>query len=408
MANRDLRRIDFCKSKSKLQVGVDLGTPLDVVGLIGLASLGCEPLVVHLRDTASGILSRVNQNSGAFENRLLTSIADSGFVIGTPTQFDLIPSPTVAGLLASPVPVTAGAVQVLPATVPTSLFNWGVGGAAITRTQDGIAVNLASDTAAFNLALWRGFGSLASGGNFYVEFPTGSGQEWTGSVNVRANRRYVPFLSLPHVPSLQPLGITFNSIDGYRIVPLSPFIGVKQVGSCVARVYSLQVAPSLLTCNGNVPLTPFGEPNGPSLTRTYCRHRFAAFDTPGLGGNIAQSFFVGKGDVRGYICVYADSSRVSSVSISPGSALGSTGVSVPTITTTPAGSFPAPSAGWNFDTIYQFDVAGTEASYAVSITSPAGTITIDTFVPWSGTAHVRTFEMYADAHAAGNPNLACS
>ena len=408
MANRDLRRADFCRSKTRLQLGVDLQAPLDTTGLLGLASLGCHPLISHLRDVSTDVLSRVNQNTGALTDELLTSISDSGFIFGSPTLFDNTPAPTIAGLRAAPALVGAGTVVIPPVTVPSSLFTWSVGGAALTKVQNGSSLSLASDPTAFNRLLFRGFGSLASGGNLYVEFPAESGQEWTGTTNVRANHAYIPFLSLPFVPSLQPLGVSFDLALGYRILPSSAFIGVKQVMACVAEVYSLQVAPCLIECNGDIPPNPFGEPNGPSLTRKYCHHRFTGFTAPSFGGSITQTYDIDKSKCRGFVCIYADSSRVTGVSLSPGAALGASGVSVPTITETPAASFPAPAAGWNFDTVYQFDVAGTEAAYDVAVTSPAGTITITGFVPWSGNAHVRCFEMFVDAHAAGNPNLACS
>ena len=389
MANRDLRKIDFCKSRSRIQIGVDLVAPLDAVGLLGLTSLGCEPLIVHLRDAAGIVVSRVNQQSGTQTAQLLDSISNAGFIVGSPTQQDLLPSPTVAGLLGAPLPVTAGSVQVLPTTALASTLTWSIGSHPFIKAQDGQAVDLSSDPSSFGTSTF-GFGGGSSGGGIvYVEFPANSGQEWTANRNLRANRQYVPISSLPFVPSLQPLMITFVSPTGYK-VPFLSFGGDP--------LYSYQVSPCLVTCNGSKPpLTPAEVvSNGPSLTRERSHYRSPKFTTPGLGSSTTQAIDLSKSFFRAFLCIYADSRRVTSVTVSGHGLLSINGVASPAVPALPGSAITPPTGGWIFDTLYQFDIVGNEASYAVTITGPSGSAS-PTIVPWSSSqgAHVRCFEMFA-------------
>ena|SRR5579872_891282 len=415
---KEIQQIDFCKGRlTKIAKSFDLAAPVDTAPLLGLASLGCRPLVSHRQDAGSEILSRFKQDKGTITEQILTTPNDSGVTGTFPNFEECFPyGALIAGLVGSN-PIIGSATNPFPTTEPNRTLLWTVGNAGFTSVVNGTPQSLTGDPTAFDRGSSAeaqvGFGGTnggASGGNMLVQLPPDN-REYTGGVRLRANHHYVPFIELPYSPLLQPLLFQYSSAFGYSIIP-GFFTGGQAVigtnGTCDVEGYGAPVAPCLVSANGDFAPAQSNELNGPSLSRQYNLYRLAPFTLPGFGGSFNQTFDVPQSKIRAYLCVYVDSSRIDSVVCHEGANAGTTAVSLPTPGNGPPSAFTPVFPGIAFDTVYQFAVVGNEATYTFDVTHGATTITTtaSAFFTLGGT-HIRAFEVYLDMHKTGNPSLVC-
>jgi hypothetical protein len=409
-----IQLLDFCKTGiKKVAQSFNLGAPLTAVTPVGLDSLGCQPLLSHRGDAGHEILSQIKQDKGSVVRQLLTTPNDSGFIGTFPAIQECLPYGGMIAGLRGAVPLPGTAVNPFPTTAPTTHLTWSVSGAAFAHTVNGRPQDLSGDPTAFDNfsgASRVGFGGVlggASGANTLVQLPPDN-REYTGGVRLRANHPYIPYLQLPYSPLLEPLLYQFDPVYGYFITP--GWIGFGgDNGTCQVIGYAAPVTPCIITANGDFALPNSTEPNGPSLHRLYNLYRFSPFTMPGYGNDQTSTWDLSRTNLRGFLCVYVDSNRVDHVSLNGAGSMGSSGVTLPIPGSGPPSAFTPVFPGIAFDTIYQFDIVGNEATYSFNVTRGATTITT---VPQAlyndGGTHIRCFEAYIDMAKSGNPALPCT
>ncbi len=394
MAKR-IQLFDFCKSGAgKAAKSYDFSAPLTGIEPVGLNSFSCDPLLAHRTAAGQVIFSQFNQNTGAYIQALLTTPTDTGII----DHFPLPPGEclpygaNIAGLRGA-TPVIGSATNPFPVLQPDRTLLWSVGGAGFVSVINGVAQDLSGDATAFyrgSALAMTGFGGTntgSSGGGTFVQLPPDN-REYVGGVRLRANHHYVPFLKLPYVPSLQSLRFFYNPSHGYYVrTDAEVGFGTGPVAAAAAPV-----TPCLLLQNGDFGVADAADPSGPSLTRQYNFFRLTPFIVPPYNGSISATFDLSRTNCRAFMVVYVDSSQISNVTCSAGAG-GSSAVTHPTITSGPPLFTPL---SINYDTVYQFAITGSEASYTFDVTHGVTTTTTNPLMAgsFSGGAHVRAYEAF--------------
>lgn len=126
MPIQQLDLVDFCNQPLKASKKISLQPPLDAVEPVGLASLGCNPLLSHQETGTGTILSRVNQKTGTDTGSLLTTTDDSNH--NTSPFY----SAYIAGLRAAN-PISGSVASPFPASLVNYQYDWTIGGFTAAR-----------------------------------------------------------------------------------------------------------------------------------------------------------------------------------------------------------------------------------------------------------------------------------
>lgn len=189
MAN-ELVRLDGCKRPFQQRKTVSLQAPLDAVEPIGLASMGCTPVVTTLAASNQAIAARVKEENGAYDQTLLTSANSADLSASNPGYSAYVAAfrgdNPIVGTVASPYPV--------------SDITWNF---TLNRETETIAVNEKSGFIPFNGGIYGsspvfGFGGNVAAGNVIV---LGGGEEFESIGLYNAYKSYHQNWQVGYVPS---------------------------------------------------------------------------------------------------------------------------------------------------------------------------------------------------------------
>lgn len=397
MAEGRLVLVDFCKGALRISKRYDLQTPLDVVEPVAISSMGCQPLVSHVKAANNAILSRVQQRSGAYVESVLTTTAPTGLLTPADNQYSAF-----IGGIPGAVPISGSDGQEFPLPALPADITYTIEGIPYAHIVNGVPQNLSSDPNALRTNTQLGRGAPAPAGGMNTILPDGI--QYQAGVDVRYYQTYYPTVLAPFDPNAGSLGVDFVSGSDYSID--SPaWVNFGQTSDADPTVTTtalrFRCAPCLKSApGGEFPLEPVYN-DGPSLNLKNARLLLTGeqFTVPGFGGGIVKTVNVAKSLFRGFMCVYVNAAFTSNVSVSPSSG-GSVSSVGPIHIQAGATRFPT----IDFDTVYQFDITSNVASFTFNVTGQVKSMTWTTpnfFNPVTAPGHY-CWEVFLHIHATGN------
>lgn len=348
-----LTLVDFCSQPLKGTKKVSLQSPLDVVEPLGLASLGCNPLLSH-RETGTGnILSRVNHKNGLDTASLLTTTDDGN------TSTSPFYSAYIAGLRATN-PITGTVPSPFPASLVDYQFDWTIGGFTAARLSHPLN-NL------FNFGEFPvGFGGFRA--NPWLILGGPETYDAVGLSFLHPYHTYNQQLLIGFCPTDSMTVIYDASVPELKWHDSSPnatsFSFSKEIdnGDGTATVYSVNLTmwecfPALTNFSGTTVSPDILFPTSleaqlpPGFTRTYGYLSEGNITIPGYGGTITPTTYVVP-PVRPWMVVYA-TALTDSITLNgnPGASFGG---SVPTARVP---YFAPPNDQWAAPQSYSWDLS---------------------------------------------------
>lgn len=378
MPDKQIQIVDFCKPGFNINRKVSLQTPLDTVEPLGLASLGCQPVLSHRTTPNEVVMSRVKHDSGVSTKSLLTSGNDAAprdwpYYSAYIASFrDVNP---VAGTVTSP----------FPATDVTYQFDWTVQGLDAYREANPVS------SPRFSFAP-VGFGAPRP----YPFLHLGGGETYdaSGLGFRRAYHSYQQQLLIGYCPSI-PLTLVHDAAvpetrwpnggleaGGFLFSLDDPPPPATPTTRYFVQLLLWEVNPAITVFSGTTvspailnPLTLEYQPI-PGETRTWAYLDYGELTMPGYGGNVDATYVVDN--VRPWLVMYAtgnvDSITLNGIGGSPFSGSAPT-ARIPPLTGNPFGlanTVAAPVAlQWSLSPLTtSFDFTMTVSGKAINPAAP--------------------------------------